>query len=80
MKIEMYSKEQCSQCETAAMWLQNQGFNVATLKLGVEFERETLFELFPTARSYPQFMLNGEPIGDFSRLKSALAFEQSAAF
>ena len=80
MKIEMYSKEQCPQCETAAIWLQNQGFNVATLKLDVEFDRETLFELFPTARSYPQFMLDGEPIGGFSRLKSVLAFAPNAVF
>ncbi|GAW47341.1 glutaredoxin [Photobacterium damselae subsp. piscicida] len=80
MKIEMYSKEQCSQCEIAVIWLQNQGINVVTLKLDVEFDRETLFKLFPMARSYPQFILDGEPIGDFGRLKSVLDFEQNAAF
>ncbi|WP_087024649.1 glutaredoxin [Thaumasiovibrio subtropicus] len=80
MKIEMFSKDNCTQCIAAAHWLAQQGHQVETLKLSVDFDNQTLFTLFPNARTYPQFRLNGDTIGDFSTLKSHLAFVTEAEF
>ncbi|MDA0149074.1 MULTISPECIES: glutaredoxin family protein [Vibrio] len=80
MEIEMFSKDNCPQCVSAEQWLTNQGLFVATLKLDKDFDREALFEHFPRARSYPQFKLNGTPVGDFATLQARIAFEQECAF
>ncbi|GLQ76418.1 glutaredoxin [Vibrio sp. vnigr-6D03] len=80
MQIEMFSKDNCPQCVTAANWIAQQGMKLHQLKLDKDFDRESLFELFPTARSYPQFRVNGEAVGDFESLKRQLAFASEAAF
>ncbi|BCL71863.1 putative Glutaredoxin and related protein [Vibrio nigripulchritudo MADA3029] len=80
MQIEMFSKDNCPQCVTAASWVAQQGLKLSQLKLDIDFDRETLFELFPMARSYPQFRVNGQPVGDFETLKNQLAFSAETSF
>ncbi len=80
MNIDMFSKENCSQCLSAERWLIQQGYGINHLKLGKDFERETLLNLFPQAKTYPQFRLEGRLIGDFGALKQQLSFALSAEF
>ncbi|SON49817.1 glutaredoxin domain-containing protein [Vibrio tapetis] len=80
MNIDMFSKEDCSQCTMAANWLQQQGYDIRHLKLNVDFDRETLLSLFPSARTYPQFRLDGRLIGDLNALKQQLSFACEAQF
>jgi glutaredoxin 3 len=37
--------------------------------LDEDFTREELFEKFPTARTFPQIVVDGESIGGFTELK-----------
>lgn len=80
MNIEMFSKEKCSQCMEAVHRLSQQGYTVNVLKLGNDFTRETLLSLFPNARTYPQFRLNGQIIGNFDALQKRLSFELEVEF
>ena len=36
--------------------------------LDEDFTREELFEIFPTARTFPQIKIDGESIGGFDQL------------
>lgn len=38
-------------------------------KLGVDFNREELIEKFPTARTFPQIKIDGQPIGGWAEFK-----------
>ncbi len=38
-------------------------------QLGKDFTREEMIEKFPTARTFPQIILNGEKIGGYEQLK-----------
>ena len=37
--------------------------------LDEDFTREELFEIFPTARTFPQIKIDGESIGGFDQLQ-----------
>ncbi|WP_342668981.1 glutaredoxin domain-containing protein [Vibrio sonorensis] len=52
----MYSKDNCSQCVSAAQWLTSQGLPLQTLKLDIDFSRETLLSIFPRALPIPNFL------------------------
>lgn len=41
-------------------------------QLGTDFNREEMIEKFPTARTFPQIILNGEKIGGYDNLKKIL--------
>ena len=38
--------------------------------LDEDFTREQLFETFPTARTFPQIIVDGEKIGGFTEFKA----------
>jgi|TARA_B110000285_G_C14854179_1_gene481393 glutaredoxin 3 len=40
--------------------------------LDVDFTREALFEKFPTARTFPQIVVDDEPIGGFMEFRELL--------
>lgn len=67
--IEIYSKEMCGQCETAKILLKNNGMPFTEYKLDHEFTREELIESFPTARTFPVVLINGNYIGGLENLK-----------
>jgi glutaredoxin len=42
-------------------------------QLGKDFTREEMIEKFPTARTFPQIILNGEKIGGYEQLKQQVS-------
>ena len=38
--------------------------------LDEDFSREQLFEVFPTARTFPQIIVDGDKIGGFTEFKA----------
>ena len=42
-------------------------------QLGKDFTREQMIEKFPTARTFPQIILNGEKIGGYDQLKQQIS-------
>lgn len=70
--IEIYSKDLCGQCETAKLLLQNKGYNFTEFKLDRDYTREELIESFPSARTFPVVLIDGNYIGGLEQLKEWL--------
>ena len=41
-------------------------------QLGADFTREEMIEKFPTARTFPQIILDGQKIGGYEQLKQKI--------
>jgi glutaredoxin 3 len=72
MQVVIYTKENCSYCVSAKMLLVNKGIPFKEMSLGVDFTRETLLEMFPTAKTFPIVVVDGFNIGGFSELVKTL--------
>ena len=79
MYIEIYSKEQCPYCDMAEriaqQFIQESNHKYKKYMLNVDFNRDDMIEKFPTARTFPQIMIDGKSIGgytEFERFISAI--------
>lgn len=72
MNVVLYTKDACSYCTNAKLLLTSKGISFTEYKLGEDFTRETLLELFPNARTYPVVVLDGFNIGGYDQLKEQL--------
>ena len=75
MNVVLYTKESCSYCMSAKILLTNKGIPFKEQKLGEDFTRETLLEMFPYAKSFPVVVVDGFNIGGYQDLKEKI--EQS---
>ena len=48
--------------------------NPEILMLNQDYNREQFFEIFPTAKTFPQIIINGEKIGGYHELERWMAF------
>ena len=46
------------------------------LMLNQDYSREQFFEIFPTAKTFPQIIINGEKIGGYHELERWMAFNK----
>ena len=65
--IEIYGKDACTFCAKAVGLADVLDLNYVYKKLGVDFTREELFEMFPNARTFPQIVVDGEHIGGYEQ-------------
>ena len=79
MYIEIYGKEQCPYCDMAEriaqQFIQESNHKYKKYMLNVDFDRNDMIEKFPTARTFPQIMIDGKSIGgytEFERFISAI--------
>lgn len=72
MNVVVYSKENCSYCMSAKILLTNKGIPFTEKKLGEDFTREMILEMFPSARSFPVIVIDGFNIGGYQQLKERL--------
>lgn len=77
MKVTIYSKENCSYCTSAKMLLANKGVQYTELKLNEDFTKESLMQLFPSAKTFPIIVVDGFNIGGFTELQKMLTEESS---
>jgi glutaredoxin len=75
--IEIYGKTQCPFCDRAKALCEQKGVDYVYYQLDVDFDREKLLELFPTARTFPQIRerkieANYDYIGGFTELEALL--------
>lgn len=75
MKVTIYSKEQCVHCNNAKMLLASRNILYTELKLNEDFTRESLMELFPSARSFPIIVVDGFNIGGYAELQKLILEE-----
>ena len=72
MKVEIYSKPQCPYCVQAKALAEREGHELIYKMLDEDFSREDLMESFPTARTFPQIIVDGEKIGGFTEFKALI--------
>ena len=70
MKVTIYSKPQCPFCVQAKALAEREGHELTYKMLDEDFDRETLMETFPGARTFPQIIVDGEKIGGFTDFKA----------
>ena len=70
MKVEIYSKPQCPYCVQAKALAEREGHELTYKMLDEDFDRETLMETFPGARTFPQIIVDGKKIGGFTEFKA----------
>ena len=63
--IEIYGKTQCPFCQLAKQLCERKGYDYVYKQLGTDFTREEMMEQFPTARTFPQILIDGEAIGGY---------------
>ena len=69
MKVVIYSKPQCPFCVQAKALAEREGHDLTYKMLDEDFDRETLMETFPGARTFPQIRVHGENIGGYQELE-----------
>ena len=68
----VYSKDQCVFCDKAIALLKIKAKEYTQYKLGKDFERDTILEMFPNARTFPIITLDKKHIGGYNELYDLL--------
>jgi len=68
MNVVIYTKENCNYCTSAKTFLKSKGISYQERALGLDFTRETLLEMFPSATTFPVVVVDGFNIGGFQEL------------
>jgi len=76
LNIEIYSKDNCPFCDKAIyqaqQMVQESSNKYVVYKLGVDFDMQNLLEKFPTARTFPQIVIDGENIGGYTEFSQII--------
>ena len=72
MKIEIYSIPNCPYGVKAKNLAEREGHEVDYKMMGEEFQAGDVRELFPTARTFPQIIVDGEKIGGYTELEKLI--------
>lgn len=67
--IEIYGKDNCPYCDMAKSLAERKGREVVYKQLDVDYGFSEMRELFPTARTFPQIIVDGKHIGGYSHLE-----------
>ena len=70
MEVQIYTKTDCPFCVQAKTLAEQKGYDLTYKMLDEDFSREQLFEVFPTARTFPQIIVDGDKIGGFTEFKA----------
>ena len=68
--IEIYGKTFCPYCDKAKALCERESYEYSYKQLDKDFTREDFFDMFPTARTFPQIRINGELIGGYTELEA----------
>jgi glutaredoxin 3 len=74
LKIVVYSKSACPQCDAAKMTLKTRGLAYEEIRLDDEAQRLAFYEKCgPAVRQMPQIFINDQRVGGLAGLQAALA-------
>lgn len=68
----VYTKDNCPYCVKAKALLKSYGIAYAETVIGKDITREEFLDIFPTAKTVPQIILDGERIGGYSEVQTYL--------
>ena len=72
MKVEIFGKPWCPYCDAAKALADMSNCDFIYKTLNEDFSRETFFEIFPNARTFPQIIVDGDKIGGYTEFKMLL--------
>ena len=76
MEVVIYSKDNCVFCDKAVRLaqqiVQESSNKYIVYKLGVDFVMEDMMELFPTARTFPQIIVDNKSIGGYTEFEALI--------
>jgi glutaredoxin 3 len=72
MKVIVWSKENCSQCEQSKALLKSKSVDYEERKIGDGWTRDDLLAVAPSARSVPQIFFGDVCVGGFKELQERL--------
>jgi glutaredoxin len=73
MEVIVWSKDNCQYCVMAKQLLKSREIPFEERNVGVGgWDRETMLALIPDAKTMPQIVVNGDPIGGYTELKEIL--------
>lgn len=64
--IEIWGKSNCQYCEAAKRICESREYAYAYKQLDVDFTRDEILEQFPSAKTFPQIIVNGIKIGGYN--------------
>lgn len=70
--ITVYSKDACTKCKQAEMFLVLKGLEHEIKKLGADYELEFVKQLAPTQREFPVVVKDNILVGGLQELKELL--------
>ncbi len=74
LKITVYSKSACPQCDTAKMLLKQRDLAFEEIRIDDEAERLAFYaKCGPAVRQMPQVFINDQRVGGLAGLQAALA-------
>jgi glutaredoxin 3 len=73
MKVIIWSRYNCPQCEQAKSLLKQKGLQYEERKIGDGWMKEELLEVAPNAKSVPQIFIDNQHVGGLTELKQRLA-------
>ena len=69
MTIEIYGKTFCPYCDKAKALCEREGYEYSYKELDKDFSRDEFFDIFPTARTFPQIKIDGNDVGGYTELE-----------
>ena len=73
LKIVVYSKSACPQCDSAKMLLKTKSLDFEEIRIDDEAERLAFYEKCgPSVRQMPQVFINDQRVGGLAGLQAAL--------
>lgn len=73
MKVEIYTKDNCSHCINAKQLLKHKNIEFTEFKIGVNSSVEELKARMPSAKTVPQIWIDDNYIGGNTELKLYLS-------
>ena len=70
MMIEIYGKTFWPYCDKAKALCEREELEYSYKELDKDFTREEFFNIFPTARTFPQIKIDGDDIGGYTELEA----------
>ena len=66
--IEIWGKPACPSCMKAKQLCEMRKYNYTYKELGKDFDRDTVLETFPGARTFPQIIVGGNKVGGYEQM------------
>lgn len=72
MQVILYSKDNCPYCDKAKNLLKMKAIEFIEYKLDKDFNRDSLLEMFPHAKTFPVITVDKKHIGGYNELYDLL--------